>query len=77
MGAKVLNDCDGLIDEEQAIEFLGLGSRPNPKGSLRWLCRTRRFAYIDVARGIRRFRREDLQEYIDGQRVSAKPVDAN
>ena len=72
MGAKILNDCDNLIDEQGAIEFLGLGSRPNPKSSLRWLCRTRRFAYIDVARGIRRFRREDLQEYVDRKRVSAK-----
>ena len=77
MDASALNDCDNLIDEQEAIEFLGLGSRPNPKSSLKWLCRTRRLAYIDVARGIRRFRKEDLQAYADKKWVSARTPDAN
>jgi hypothetical protein len=61
---------DGLLDEADAVRLLGLESRKNPRGTLRWLCRTRKLAYVDLARGIRRFRQADLQAYIERQRVA-------
>lgn len=62
---------DSLLTEEEAVEFLRLGDRKNPLGALRWLCRTRRLAYIQVGRGIRRFRAADLEEYVERQHVKA------
>ncbi len=62
---------DFLLTEDEAVEFLRLGDRKNPIGALRWLCRTRRLAYIQVGRGIRRFRATDLEAYIEQQRVQA------
>jgi len=61
---------DRLLDEADAVRMLGLESRKNPTGTLRWLCRTRKLGYVDLARGIRRFRLADLQAYIDRQRVA-------
>ena len=54
-----------LLSEAQAVEYLGLQNRPNPEGSLRWLMRTRKIAYVKLARGIYGFRRNDLDEYIE------------
>ena len=62
---------ESLLTEDEAIEFLRLGDRKNPKGALRWLCRTRRLAYVQVGRGIRRFRAADLEEYVERQHVKA------
>ena len=60
-----------LMSAEEAVEYLGLGNRPNPVGSLRWLMRTRKLAYVNVAKGIYGFRRADLDAFIDGRRVEA------
>lgn len=60
-----------LLTEDEAVRFLRLDDRKNPTGALRWLCRTRRLAYIQVGRGIRRFRAVDLEAYIEQQRVQA------
>ena len=60
-----------LLSEGEAIETLGLAGRPNAQGALRWLMRTRRLAYVRLARGIYGFRREDLAAFIDAGRVEA------
>ena len=60
-----------LLSEDEAIEYLGLGARPNPKGSLRWLMRIKRLAYVRLAKGIYGFRRADLDEFIEANRVAA------
>ncbi|HUU92561.1 MAG TPA: hypothetical protein VM238_15285 [Phycisphaerae bacterium] len=59
-----------LLSESEAIEALGLTDRPNPKGSLRWLMRTRKVAYVRLARGVHGFRRSDLDALIQASRVS-------
>jgi len=58
-----------LLSEDEAIEILGLSQRPNPQGSLRWLMRMKRVAYVRLARGIYGFRRSDLEAYIEANRV--------
>ena len=58
-----------LLTEKQAIERLALTDRPNPKGSLRWLMRTRRLPFVRVARGITGFRQADLDAFVDANRV--------
>jgi hypothetical protein len=60
-----------LLSENEAVEVLGLGGRPNPRGALRWLMRTGKLAYVRLARGIYGFRREDLAALIDAGRVEA------
>lgn len=60
-----------LLTEDEAVQALGLGDRKNPKGALRWLCRTKRLAYVAIGRGIRRYRPADLNAFIVQQRVSA------
>ncbi|HUU10206.1 MAG TPA: hypothetical protein VM431_06655 [Phycisphaerae bacterium] len=60
-----------LLSEREAIEVLGLGERPNPQSALRWLMRTRKLAYVRLARGIYGFRREDLAAFIDAGWVQA------
>ena len=58
-----------LLSEEEAIAYLGLHTRPNPKGSLRWLMRTGKVAYVKLARGINGFRRADLDACVERHRV--------
>lgn len=58
-----------LVSEPEAIDFLGLGDRPNPKGALRWLMRTRKLAHVKLARGIVGFRRDDLAAFVERHRV--------
>lgn len=70
-GASVKLNSESLLTEDEAVEFLRLGDRKNPVGALRWLCRTRRLAYIPLGRGIRRFRAGDLEAYIERQHVKA------
>ncbi len=60
-----------LMTQDEAIEALGLTDRPNPQGALRWLMRTRKLAYVRLARGIYGFRRADLAAFIEGSRVEA------
>lgn len=62
---------DGLLTEDEAINFLGLSDRKNPLGALQWLCRSRRLGYVRVGRGIRRFTRADLKLFVEKQRVSS------
>jgi hypothetical protein len=63
--------CGPLLGENEAIEILGLSGRPSPKSALRWLMRTRRLAYVRLARGMIAFRREDLAALISASRVPA------
>jgi hypothetical protein len=63
-----------LLSEREAIEMLGLGERRNPQGALRWLMRTRKLAYVRLARGIYGFRRQDLAAFIEAGRVEAAAV---
>ncbi|MCH8880340.1 MAG: helix-turn-helix domain-containing protein [Planctomycetes bacterium] len=69
--SSVNQNGESLLTEDEAVQFLRLDDRKNPMGALRWLCRTRRLAYIQVGRGIRRFRAGDLEAYIEQQRVQA------
>jgi hypothetical protein len=66
-----VSDCGPLLGENEAIGILGLAGRPNPKGALRWLMRTRRLAYLRLARGMYGFRRDDLAAFIQASRVPA------
>ena len=60
-----------LLSEAEAASFLGLTDRPNPTGALRWLMRTRKVAYVRLARGMYGFRRADLMSFIDASRIPA------
>ena len=60
-----------LLGEGEAIEYLGLGGRANPRGALRWLMRVRRVAYVKLAKGIYGFTEPDLDAFIAQQRVPA------
>lgn len=59
-----LRGYEQLLTEEQVIEALGLGDRPNPMGALRWLVRMRRIGIVKIGRGIMRFRPRDVEEFI-------------
>ena len=60
-----------LRSEDEAITFLGLAGRPNPKGALRWLIRVGKLGYVRLGRGIYGFRQADLDAFIDRNRVEA------
>ena len=60
-----------LLPESEAIEYLGLGDRPNPQGALRWLMRKRNLAYVRLAKGIYCFRRRDLDVYIQSKLIAS------
>jgi len=60
-----------LRSEDEAINFLGLAGRPNPKGALRWLMRVGKLGYVRLGRGIYGFRQADLEAFIDRNRVEA------
>ena len=65
------SQVEPLLSETEAAEVLGLSDRKNPKGSLRWLMRTGRLAYVRLARGVYGFRREDVAACIEASRVPA------
>lgn len=71
--ALKLQGCraERLITETEAAEYLGLSDRTNAKGSLRWLMRSRKLAYVRLAKGIYGFRRSDLDVFIESRRVCA------
>ena len=58
-----------LLSEDEALDYLALRERKNPKGALRWLMRTRRLAFIRLARGMYGFRQSDLDTFIVRSRV--------
>lgn len=60
-----------LLPEQDAIDYLGLHTRDNPKSSLRWLMRSGRLAYIRLAKGVYGFRQADLDSFIEASRVAA------
>jgi hypothetical protein len=60
-----------LLPEQDAIEYLGLHTRDNPKGSLRWLMRSGKLAYIRLAKGVYGFQQTDLDSFIEANRVAA------
>ena len=60
-----------LLPEQDAIDFLGLHTRDNPKGSLRWLMRSGRLAYVRLAKGVYGFQQVDLDSFIEASRVAA------
>ena len=62
-----------LLTEDEAIDALGLGVRPNPLGALKWLIRRKKLSVVRIGRGIMRFRVEDISEFVERyyeQRVS-------
>lgn len=59
-----------LLSEDEAITILGLGSRPNPRGALRWLMRVRKLPYVRLARGVNGFLKSDLEALISACRVA-------
>jgi len=54
-----------LLTEDEAIDALGLGVRPNPLGALKWLIRTKRLSVVRIGRGIMRFRPQDISDFIE------------
>jgi hypothetical protein len=50
-------DVNRLLSEEEAIKYLGLTERRNPKGALRWIMRVRKLGYVKLGRGIFGFRK--------------------
>jgi hypothetical protein len=60
-----------LLSEQEAIDYLGLHARGNPKSSLRWLMRSGRLAYIRLAKGVYGFRQADLDTFVEASRVAA------
>jgi len=73
-GTLKINERNGrLLSEQEAIDYLSLSGRPNPKGALHWLMRARGLAYVRLARGIHGFRQADLDGYINSSRVAAGP----
>ena len=60
-----------LLTENEAIETLGLKDRPNPKGALRWLMRTKKLAYVPLTRGVYGFKPSDLSACIEANGVPA------
>jgi len=67
---RLTTDQERLLSEDEAVEYLALGTRRNPKGSLRWLMRTGRVAYVRLGRGIHGFRQRDLDACIASARVT-------
>ena len=56
---------ESLLTEQQAIDALGLGDRPNPNGAIKWLTRTKRLPYVRIGRGIVCFRPVDVAAFIE------------
>ena len=54
-----------LLTEDEAVDALGLGNRPNPTGALRWLVRMKRLPHVRIGRGILRFRPQDIASFIE------------
>ena len=70
----IVNTTERLLSMDEAIDRLGLRSRPNPEGALRWLMRTRRLSYVKLARGVYVFRPSDLEAFIEAHHVAAAEV---
>ncbi len=66
-------NVENLLSEQEAVAYLGLQDRPSPKGALRWLMRTRKVAYVKLARGIYGFHRRDLEAFVENNRVPEAP----
>ena len=65
-------DFDELLTEEEVIELLRLDVRPNPKESLRYQIRKHGLPYVDFGRGLRRFTKVAVQEFIERKLVTHK-----
>lgn len=61
-----------LVTEQTAIDALGLTDRPNPRGALRWLLRTKQLGYVRLGRGIIGFRPVDIKEFIESRHIPAR-----
>ena len=53
-----------LLTEDELVDALGLHDRPNPRGAVRWLLRTKQLACIRIGRGIVRFRPADVEAFL-------------
>jgi hypothetical protein len=60
-----------LLPESEAVEYLGLGDRPNPQGALRWLMRSGKLTHFRLAKGIYGFRHTDLDAFIEATCIKA------
>lgn len=65
-------DFDDLLTEEDVIKLLQLDTRPHPRESLRHQVRKHGLQYVDLGRGLRRFRRTDVDDFIQSKLVSGK-----
>ena len=54
-----------LLTEDEAIDALGLGVRPNPLGALKWIVRTKKLSVVRIGRGIMRFRAQDISDFVE------------
>lgn len=66
-----INDMmlEALLTEQEAIEALGLADRPNPRGALRWLLRTKQLAHVRLGRGVLGFRKADIAQFVRARHV--------
>jgi len=58
-----------LMAADEAVDYLGLHTRPNPKGALKWLMRMKRLGYVRLAKGVYGLRQADLDAFIESRRV--------
>ena len=58
------DDFRGLMTAAEAIEFLGLVDHANPKLTLYRLTRTKGLPFVDFGEGCRKYRKCDLQAFI-------------
>ena len=65
MGLQPSIGYEKLLTEDEAIDALGLGARPNPLGALKWLVRTKRLSVVRIGRGIMRFRPQDIADFVE------------
>ena len=61
-----------LLTEDELIDALGLHDRPNPRGAVRWLLRTKQLACVRIGRGIIRFRPGDVEAFIRSKHERAR-----
>jgi hypothetical protein len=61
-----------LLTETELVDALGLHDRPNPRGAVRWLLRTKQLACVRIGRGIIRFRPADVEAFIRARHERAR-----
>lgn len=61
-----------LLTKDELVDALGLHDRPNSRGAVRWLLRTKQLAVVRIGRGILRFRPPDVEAFIRARHERAR-----